>query len=221
MATEKLHLFSFSTCPYLQSIIINLKEKQKPFNVTYIDLSDKPNFITDGIPIGRVPVLKVGDNLLFESSAINEYIEDISVKKLRPEDPIQCAHTRAWVVLIQDSLMSLYRMIVAKNEDEYIDYLENLSTQLIIIDQATITPYFMGENMSLADIEIAPLLYRIQLIKNIKGPNLLVNTEKLQKISNNLLNRKSIIESVPDIFYKAFVEKIKGFDSHLAKIIHP
>lgn len=221
MATEKLQLFSFSTCPYLQSIIINLKEKKLDFNVNYIDLYDKPGFITDQIPLGRVPVLKVGEELLFESSAINEYLEDISSEKLRPLDPIQCAHTRAWIVFIHDTLMSLYKTIVAKTEDEYTDYLENLSTQLIIIDQSAVTPYFMGKDLSLVDIEIAPLLYRIQLIKNIKGPDLFTNTEKLQKISNNLLNKKSVIESVPDIFDKVFIEKIKGFNSHLAKIIYP
>jgi glutathione S-transferase len=221
MATEKFQLFSFSTCPYLQSIIINLKEKQQPFDVSYVDLYDKPSFLDDLVPLGRLPVLKIGKDLLFESSAINEYLEDISTGRLRPEDPIQCAHTRAWIIFIHDSLMSLYKMLVAKQEDEYADYLDVLSTQLIILDQSATTPYFMGEDMSLVDVEIAPLLYRIQLIKNIKGPNLLANTDNLQKVSNNLLNKKSVKESVPDIFDKAFVEKIKGFNGHLAQIIHP
>jgi glutathione S-transferase len=220
MVTEKLQLFSFSTCPYLQSIIINLKEKQQPFDVTYIDLINKPDFTNMQIPIGRVPILKVGTELLFESSAINEYIEDISTKKLRPEDPTQCAHTRAWIVFIQDTLISLYKILVAPNEAEYTEYLENLSTQLITLDRAASTPYFIGKNMSLVDIEIAPLLYRVQLIKDIKGPNLLVNAKKLQQLSNNLLNKKNILESVPDSFNKDFIGKIKDFDSHLSKITH-
>jgi glutathione S-transferase len=218
MTTEKLQLFSFSTCPYLQSIIINLKEKQQPFDVTYIDLVNKEDFADMQIPIGRVPILKVGEELLFESSAINEYIEDISTNKLRPEDPMQCAYSRSWIVFIQDTLISLYKIFAAPNEAEYTEYLENLSIQLIILNRATSTPYFMGKNMSLVDIEIAPLLYRIQLIKNIKGPDLLVDTKKLQQLANNLFNKKSIVESVPENFNNDFIEKIKGFDGHLSKI---
>jgi hypothetical protein len=45
MTTEKLQLCSFSICHYLPSISINLKEKQQPFDASYIGLHNKLYFM--------------------------------------------------------------------------------------------------------------------------------------------------------------------------------
>jgi len=39
-------------------------------------------------PLGQVPLLKVGNEVLFESAAITEFIDDISEGSLHPEDPL-------------------------------------------------------------------------------------------------------------------------------------
>ena len=42
---SKLTLISFPTCPYVQRAVIALKEKGVPFEVIYIDLANKPDWL--------------------------------------------------------------------------------------------------------------------------------------------------------------------------------
>ena len=52
--------------------MILLRAKEIEFEVTYVNLQDKPDWFLDISPHGKVPVLKVGDQILFESNAIAE-----------------------------------------------------------------------------------------------------------------------------------------------------
>lgn len=54
-------------------------------------------------PQGLVPTLIVDGAPVYESTAINEFIEDAySEKPLRPSDPLECAKMRIWVQHFQD-----------------------------------------------------------------------------------------------------------------------
>lgn len=55
--------------------MILLRAKQIEFDVTYVNLRDKPAWFLDISPHGKVPVLKVDDEILFESNAIAEYLD--------------------------------------------------------------------------------------------------------------------------------------------------
>ena len=50
-----------------------MRAKNVDFEVTYIDLRDKPDWFLEISPHGKVPVLKVDDDILFESNAIAEF----------------------------------------------------------------------------------------------------------------------------------------------------
>ncbi|MES2034183.1 MAG: glutathione S-transferase N-terminal domain-containing protein, partial [Pseudomonadota bacterium] len=55
----KLTLISFPLCPFVQRAIIALEEKKVPYDVVYIDLTNKPDWFLKLSPLGKVPVLKV------------------------------------------------------------------------------------------------------------------------------------------------------------------
>ncbi len=65
--TEKLKLISHKLCPYVQRAVISLKEKGVPFERIDIDLDNKPDWFLKISPLGKVPVLQVGDKVVFES----------------------------------------------------------------------------------------------------------------------------------------------------------
>ena len=64
------HLISHDLCPYVQRAVITLAEKRVPFERTYVDLANKPEWFRQISPLGKTPVLKVDDQVLFESAVI-------------------------------------------------------------------------------------------------------------------------------------------------------
>ncbi|MCA8930150.1 MAG: glutathione S-transferase N-terminal domain-containing protein, partial [Alphaproteobacteria bacterium] len=73
-----------------------MRAKGVEFDVTYINLRDKPGWFLEISPHGKVPVLKVGATPLFESNAIAEFIDETVGAPLHPADPVKRARNRAW-----------------------------------------------------------------------------------------------------------------------------
>src|SRR5262245_32871173 len=97
-----LKLISHKLCPYVQRAVIALKEKGIPFERIDIDLANKPDWFLKISPLGKVPVLVVqtgdGEEALFESNVICEYIEETQAgTKLHPQDALERARHRAWM----------------------------------------------------------------------------------------------------------------------------
>ena len=62
-----LKLISHRLCPYVQRAVIALTEKGVPFERVDIDLSNKPDWFRALSPLGKTPVLLVGDVPILES----------------------------------------------------------------------------------------------------------------------------------------------------------
>ena len=69
-----------------------MRAKDVEFEVTFINLREKPDWFLEISPLGKVPVLKVDDDILFESNAIAEFLDETVAPRLHPEDPV----ARAW-----------------------------------------------------------------------------------------------------------------------------
>src|SRR6202008_4395220 len=92
-----LKLISHKLCPYVQRAVIALTEKGVGFERIDIDLSNKPDWFLAISPLGKTPVLQVGDKAIFESAVILEYLEEPEPKPLHPADPLTRAEHRAWI----------------------------------------------------------------------------------------------------------------------------
>ena len=75
-----LKLISHKLCPYVQRAVIALTEKGVPFERIDIDLANKPDWFLKISPLGKTPVLVVGDHAIFESAVILEYLEETQVR---------------------------------------------------------------------------------------------------------------------------------------------
>src|SRR6266581_334442 len=95
--TAALTLASHKLCPYVQRAVIGLTEKGVPFERIDIDLSNKPEWFRRVSPLGKTPVLLVGDTAIFESAVILEYLEDTQRPALHPADALARAEHRAWI----------------------------------------------------------------------------------------------------------------------------
>src|ERR1700712_5304847 len=95
--TASLKLISHKLCPYVQRAVIALTEKGVPFERIDIDLANKPDWFLAISPLGKTPVLQVGDKAIFESAVILEYLEETQPKPLHPADPLKRAEHRGWI----------------------------------------------------------------------------------------------------------------------------
>src|SRR3954470_6243251 len=92
-----LRLVSHKLCPYVQRAVIALTEKGVPFERVDIDLANKPDWFLAVSPLGKTPVLQVGDKAIFESAVILEYLEETQSHPLHPSDVLTRAEHRAWI----------------------------------------------------------------------------------------------------------------------------
>lgn len=196
---EKPKLVSFKLCPYVQRSVITLIEKDVAFDIEYIDLANKPPWFLEISPMGKVPVLQVGKDVLFESGPICEYLDETHVPRLLHEDPIARAKQRAWIAILMDTFAPVYHLMVEKNEQ--IARMHGEKLQDIF---ARVEPYVHGqtfdETFSLVDASIAPIFQRIAWIEDRKDVGILKSLPKVKAWSDVLVNRHSVQSSVvPDI----------------------
>src|SRR6266498_3130037 len=112
----KLELISHKLCPYVQRAAIALAEKSARFVRIDIDLADKPDWFLALSPLGKTPVLLVGDSAIFESAVILEYLEDTQAPSLHPADPLARAEHRAWIEFGSAILNDIAGLYTAANE---------------------------------------------------------------------------------------------------------
>src|SRR5499426_607882 len=74
-----IKLYDFLSCPYGQKVRIVLAEKSLNYDLLAVDLTQnehrRPDFLRLN-PFGRVPVLVDDDTAVYDSTVINEYLED-------------------------------------------------------------------------------------------------------------------------------------------------
>lgn len=212
---QKLELISFKLCPFVQRAVIVLKKKNIDFDITYIDLASPPEWFKTISPLGQVPVLKVGDEVLFESSVIQEYVDEITPPSLQPEDPLLKAKNRAWISFGNDILFAMQPMVTSKEESVFNEkraiVLQKLGQLEAVHSGQT---YFNGETFNMIDAAYAPMLMRLNFIKQHTGIDLLENTPKLAKWAENLLAldfvQASVVPELPKM-YKGMIKKMDGF----------
>jgi glutathione S-transferase len=200
----KPKLISFKLCPYVQRAVITLKEKNVEFDIEYIDLAQKPDWFLKISPLGRVPLLIAEGEVLFESAVINEYLDEAFSPKLHPESLILKAKNRAWIEFSSGILIDLYMLTTVQSEQDYKKFKNNILDKLTRLESILPDPidskiFFNGNNFSLVDASVAPLLQRIQFLEN-NSDEVFIQSDKIKIWTNSLLNRKSVQDSIlPDV----------------------
>jgi glutathione S-transferase len=129
-------------------------------------------------PFGKMPVLRHGDFALCESKAIATYLDrSFPGLPLIPSDPRLGALTEQWVSLVNTVIDAtlirtyLFAYITPKTTDGKPDrkvieaVMPQMRQQLEVLDSAVAkTGYLVGEQFTLADINLLPILYNIRRV---------------------------------------------------------
>ena len=206
-------LVSFSLCPYVQRSVIALEEKHAPYRLEYIDLANKPQWFLDLSPLGKVPLLQVENEVIFESAVISEFIDETAGgRRLHPEDPIRRAQNRSWIEFTSSALVAAYKLQLAPDEATAMDRGRAVKDLLARFEvQLGPGPFFNGSSFSLVDAAAAPLLQRLTFCDGICAKLRLFDAVgAVARWRDALLARPSVQRSAIPELREVFVDYLGG-----------
>ncbi len=217
--TAKLKLISHNLCPYVQRAVIALTEKEVPFERIDIDLANKPDWFLKISPLGKTPVLQVGDTAIFESAVILEYLEETQPKPLHPKDPLKRAEHRAWIEFSSAVLGDIWGLETAPDEAAFRAKAKLIEAKFARLETRLAgSPWFDGDGFSLVDAVFAPALRYFDVFDDIGDFGILSNKPKIVAWRQQLARRPSVVNAVsedyPDLL-RAFMRKHKAWLSQL------
>jgi glutathione S-transferase len=192
-----LKLISHKLCPYVQRAVIALTEKGVGFERIDVDLANKPDWFLAISPLGKTPVLQVGDAAIFESAVILEYLEETQPKPLHPADPLRRAEHRSWIEFGSAVLNDIAGLYVAADEAAFRAKATQLEQRFARVeDRLLAAPWFDGENFSLVDTVFGPVFRYFDVFDQIGDFGILAGKPKLARWRKSLSDRPSVRNAV-------------------------
>jgi len=220
MSAVKPELISFKLCPYVHRSVIMLTEKGVECETTYVDLSNKPSWFLKISPLGKVPVLRVGDVILFESAIINEYLDETHPPALHPQDPLRRAHNRAWIEFGASLLKSRFGLMTAADKAGFETGKAQVKEGLSRLEaQLDAGPYFNGAEFSLVDAAYAPLLIRLAVMEAECGLGLFDDVPRVEAWHRTLMEYSAVKASLFPGFMEEMAAYIRGRKGYITRYI--
>lgn len=187
-------LYSGTTCPFSHRCRNVLYEKGMDFEVIDVDLFNKPEDLAMMNPYNQVPVLVERDLVLYESNIINEYIDDrFPHPQLMPADPVMRARARLFLFRFEQELFCHIGHLERgpqKSADKARTIIRDNLTQIAPVFARQ--KYMLGEEFSMLDVAISPLLWRLDCY-DIQLPK---QAAQLMKYAERLFSRPAFIDAL-------------------------
>jgi glutathione S-transferase len=172
-------LYDADRCPYCARVRIALAEKGIEYETVEVDLDDRPAWIYEKNPLGRVPVLEEDTFVLAESAVIDEYLDDrYPEPPLWPADPADRALGRMLVFRFDELSRPYYAL--RRGEDGAADRLDVALGELDAVLQGQ--PFLSGREFGLADIAYVPWILRARDRLDVDLSRFLALTEWIARL---------------------------------------
>ena len=200
-----LKLYHNPRSTYSRRVLMSLLEKSIPYEPVIVDMATKahktPEYLTKN-PYGRVPVIDDGGFILYESTAILNYLETTHpTPALVPSDAKGRAVVDMYMKLCDIEMGVHVGAIIfpkrfLKKERWNIEAMDAAKAAIeahleILRTQLAGKTYLVGERFSLADLVYLPFLHFLPLVE-IQPPPL------VRDWAAGLLERDSAKQTVPD-----------------------
>lgn len=189
-------LYSGSTCPFSHRCRFVLYEKGGDFEVIDVDPHNKPAELYAMNPYEEVPILIERDLTLYQSTIINEYIDErFPHPQLMPADPIMRARARLFIYTFERELFGFVRYLENRDADERHKQIARHQIREQLIQLSPIlakNKYLMGDDFTMLDITLAPLLWRLGMY----GIELPKSAAPLLKYAESVFSRPAFIDSM-------------------------
>ena len=213
-----LKLISHKLCPYVQRAVIALTEKGVTFERVDIDLTSKPDWFAKISPLGKTPVLVVGEHAIFESAVILEYLEETQARPLHPADPLRRAEHRAWIEFGSAVLNDIAGFYGAPDKAALDAKVAALQQKFARLEARVAAPWFDGEKFSLVDAVFGPVFRYFDVFDDIADFGILAGKPKIKSWREALAGRSSVRSAViadyPALL-RDFIDRRKSYLSQL------
>jgi len=217
---KPLTLVSFDLCPYVQRAAIVLAEKGAAFERIDIDLANKPDWFKAISPLGKVPLLKVGDDVLFESAVIVEYLEETRGPALHPTQPLAKAKHRAWMEFGSSILADLWIVETTKDQAAFDAKIALLQEKFARIEAALGDgPFFAGPAFSIVDAVFAPVFRYFDVFDGFADLGVFAGTPKVRAWRKALSERPSVRGAVVVDYPQRLRAFLRRHDGHIATLM--
>lgn len=188
-----MHLYSGTTCPYSHRCRIVLYEKGMDFQVVDVDMFNKPEELAAINPHHRVPVLVERDLVLFEPNIINEYVDErFPHPQLMPADPVMRARARQLLLGMERELFVHLEVLEKNTKATEKARTEAKNRLLEIVPIFAKQKYMLGDDFSMLDVAIAPLLWRLEHYGIALGKT----AAPLMKYAERIFSRQGFIDAL-------------------------
>lgn len=172
----KLHTYFQSSASYRVRIALNLKEIKAEH--TYHDLSKDKHLDAEYAKINpqkMVPSLEVNGEVLAQSIAIMEYLEEVHpANPILPKDPLARAHARAIALLIAGDISAINNLKIRKrlkaefgatDEDVKVKWVQHwiadgfTALEAFLVRSKHTGTYCVGEFPTIADCCLVPQMF--------------------------------------------------------------
>lgn len=158
-------LFSGSADPRSHCTRIVLFEKDVECQIVEVDPARAPRELTDVNPYNEVPTMVDRDMVLYDAHIINEYLDErLPHPPLMPVDPVSRAKARMMIMRFERDWYGLVPDLAGSDKKAA------QRARVVLRDGLTvISPifrehgYILGEELSLVDCALVPLLWRLQV----------------------------------------------------------
>jgi glutathione S-transferase len=164
----KPKLYNTQRCPYARRTRVVLHEKGLDFETYEVDLSNKSEEFLAASPTGKVPVVVVEGDSIYESNVVNQYLDEVTDgPRLMPEDPKRRAHARIWMAFADtDFFPAVFVASVGHergfSEERISEAWEKLKTALGKLEERLEGRDYLADEFSLADIAHAGNFVRLR-----------------------------------------------------------
>ena len=215
-------LVSHHLCPYVQRAAIALTEKGVAFRRRSIDLANKPDWFLEISPLGKVPLLQVGEDVVFESSVIVEYLEETQPHPLHPGDPLERARHRGWIEFASSLLNDIAGFYNAPDRTALEAKATAMADKFRLLDrQLGNGPWFAGEEFSLVDAAFGPVFRYFDTFDRIADFAILNDLGTIDAWRVALAGRASVRDAVDHDYPDRLIRFLIARRSYLSGLAVP
>lgn len=178
-------------CPYAHRAHLVLDAKKIPHHIVYINLTEKPEWLTEVSALGKVPALHLQNlpdkPLLIESLIIADYLDEAYPEnQLHPKNPVAKAADRILVERLSAISMPFYKAFYGTETAEIDPELFNQILVGIDIYENELkvrgSKFFGGDKPGMLDYMIWPWFERLLALKHYVKDAFKLDQERLPKV---------------------------------------
>uniref|UniRef100_A0A0K8TTU5 Putative glutathione s-transferase omega-1-like protein n=1 Tax=Tabanus bromius TaxID=304241 RepID=A0A0K8TTU5_TABBR len=185
----KLVLLSMRFCPYAQRVHLVLDAKGIPYHTIYVNLTNKPEWLTQKSPLGKVPALELanepGRPTIYESLVVCEYLDEkYKTRPLLPKDPLQKARDRILIERFNQVISSMYKVFLQgldSGPGSLTDIVQGLDLYEKELKNRD-TPFFAGKEPGMLDYMIWPWCERADMLEYLVGNKYEMDQDRFPKL---------------------------------------